>query len=174
MKTVRKATGNSSIQHATDFSAQRRMWRRLGFLVGHVGTRRTALRHVPLAELDDDAVPLLLAQPHQSLIDHNAREPGAQLRAATEVSDVAIRIEVGILQRVFGLGIVPENRPGDAEQPGVVPPHQRLEGPVIVARYARYQLGIVGAGGCGRGSLWHDWDCPSSIRCLDRQSRSPI
>jgi hypothetical protein len=60
---------------------------------------------------------------------------------------VAISVEVGILERIFCLGVVLENRPGDAEQLAVVTAHQNFESSLIVARNTRNELGVVDCGG---------------------------
>ena len=91
--TVRKATGSSSIRRSRmrrTSRAQGRVSRRLG--LSSSATSGTSGR-VPsglAAERDDDAVALLAPQPHQRLIDDDAREPGGELRLAAEVADAPI------------------------------------------------------------------------------------
>ena len=91
--TVRKATGSSSIRR----SRMRRTSARSAAVVGDsdfssatsitAGSR--SVRAIA-AERDDDTVALLPPQPHQRLVDHDAGEPGGELRFAAEVVDAAI------------------------------------------------------------------------------------
>ena len=62
---------------------------------------------------------------------------------AAKLADVAVGIEIGVLQRVLRLGVVPEDRARDAEQPAVVAAHQRLERCMVAG----------GDAGCER--IWH-------------------
>ena len=122
-KTVRNATGSSSIRRSS-------MRRTSARIVASTATRPCRQPRRPpavrapvacsVAERHDDAVALLAAQPHQRLVDDDARQPGGKLRLAAEVADVPVGVEIGVLQRVLGLGVVPENRARDPEQPAVV------------------------------------------------------
>ena len=78
----------------------------------------------------------------------------AEVGVAAKVADVAKRVEVAVLQRVFRFRVVLQDRARDPEQLAVVPAHQRLERAVIAARDATHELGIVARRGCGRSRLW--------------------
>src|SRR6185295_1815678 len=74
------------------------------------------------------------------------RQPGATAKFA----DVAIGFQVGVLERVFGLGIVLENRAGDAKELAVVLPHHGFESGLIVASDTRRKLAVVDYRGAPR------------------------
>src|SRR5216110_3201481 len=96
-----------------------------------------------VGERHQHAIALLPAYAHQRLVDNDPREPGTELRAAAKLADVAIGIQVCVLKRVLGLGIVPENGPRHPEESAVVAAHQRLERGRILLRDATRQLEIV-------------------------------
>ena len=169
-KTVLKATGNASIRR----SRMRRTSARNAALVGDSdfssATSSTAgSRSVGVAaERDDHAVALLAPQPHQRLIDHDAGEPGGELRFATEVADPAIRFEVRILHRVLRLGVILEDRSCDTEQLAVVPAHEGLEGCLLPTHDATHEVGIgagIGSRNSRRGQAGHGWMTSYWMHC---------
>ena len=55
-----------------------------------------------------------------------------------------VGVQVGLLQRIFGLGVVAQDGAGHAEQLRVVAAHQALESRVIASSDAPGELGVVG------------------------------
>src|SRR6266851_5741256 len=141
---------DSALERTTDFGAQRGAGWRFASFIGHVGLRLVCFGRASIPKWHHNAFPLVLAQAHECLIDDDAGKPCRKPCAATEVADVAIGVEIGILERFFCFGVVLENRPGDTEQLAVVTPHQNFESSLIVARNTPNELGVVDFGGRSR------------------------
>ncbi len=87
----------------------------------------------------------------------------AELRVAAEVADPAVRVEVGVLQRIFSLGVILEDRARHAKQPGVVPAHQRFERRLIAAPDAHDEVSIADGAAGRHGGDWVGGPCESVI-----------
>ena len=55
------------------------------------------------------------------LVDDGSREPRPELCSALELTNMAISVRVGVLERVFGVRILPQDRPRDTEEPAEEP-----------------------------------------------------
>jgi hypothetical protein len=91
--------------------------------IGHVGLRWVCFGSASILKWHHNPVAPVLAQADERLIDDDACKPRRKPCLAAEFADVAKGVEVGFLERVFRLGVVLENRPGDTEQLAVVAPH---------------------------------------------------
>ena len=159
-KTVRNATGNSSIRRsrcaapprATPHSSAIRTSRRRG--------RATAGRRAVRSprEWHDHTVALLPPQPSERLVDHDSRQPRGQLRAAAEAVDIPISVQIGILQGILSLGIVSENRTRDLGRAGrcaCASGFRRPRRPPGPVRDEDGEIGVVYGSFCG-----HQDPCP--------------
>src|SRR6185312_9764611 len=80
------------------------------------GARNSAL--ADCVPIDGWAAP---AQPRQRLVDDDARQPGADARLAAKSAQLRECLEIGVLKRVLGLGIVAQNAARDAIEAAIVP-----------------------------------------------------
>ena len=119
-----------ALEDAAQLGAQRRRGRGLGLVVAHL-VLRAVVRGLGL-EGRDDAVTLAAPELHQRPVHDNPGQPGGDLRVAAEVVHVAVGVQIRVLQRVLGVGVVVEDGPSDAKQPSIVLAHQRLERLVVV------------------------------------------
>jgi hypothetical protein len=88
-------------------------------------------------------VTFFLAKFHQGPVDDDPREPGGKLGVTSECLDVEVRLQVGLLQRIFSLGIVLQNGAGYSEQAAVISPHHDLERRVIGGTYSAREGSVV-------------------------------
>src|SRR4051812_18851969 len=79
--------------------------------------------------------------------------------------EVAVSVQVSLLQRVLGLRIVAQRSASDAEQPAIVTAHQLLESHLIAGRRAPNQIGVGFACQCGCGCAHDPLAVPSSFDC---------
>ena len=116
----------------------------------------------------DHVVPL--AQPATGLVQHDGGEPGQQAGLATEGIQLAVRAQVGLLQRVLGLGILAQHAAGDAEQSLVAALHDVAERALLTTTHQGHQRGIVQRGvvnGNGMKGSGHDFSFLHRLGCDD-------
>ena len=92
-----------------------------------------------------------LPDPRQRLVDGDARQPGGEPGTRLELIQVEEGVDVGLLPDVLGFVVTADDGPGDAEQPLVVPPHQRFELRRVTGAHGLYEL-FVGHAGPRRGN----------------------
>lgn len=92
---------DSALERATDLGAQRGGRGRFATFIGHVGLRWVWFGSASILKGHHNAVALVLAQARERLIDDDACKPRRQPRRAAKFVDVAIGIEVGVLERVL-------------------------------------------------------------------------
>ena len=109
MNTVRNASGRRSIDASSKCRSSARMRHALGLSVGVVVHR--LLPRVVADRLDRAGVQrnhlraAVAPQARQRFVDHDASQPGRQLGLATKAVDRAPGAQVGLLQRILGLGV---------------------------------------------------------------------
>ena len=106
-----------------------------------------------------DAVALLFSQPHESVVGDNANEPGPELCVGAEFCEMAIGVEVAVLNGVLSSRVVPKNRAGHSKEPRVMPPHQRLERTRVALKDPLDEFHIVANGRCCGVTGWHQCSC---------------
>lgn len=72
-------------------------------------------------------VPTAPPKPTEGLVDDDPHQPSRELRCIAKAADRAIRLQVSLLQGVFGLGVVFQDAPRRATQDAIVLPHQQRE-----------------------------------------------
>src|SRR5690606_32672801 len=89
------------------------------------GRVRVGRRQLPVLDLVGDflaRLPLLLAVAVDEGVGENPVEPGAQVRARTELVEVSGRLGAGLLSQVFGLRRIPRHPQGWRVELGSVRP----------------------------------------------------
>ena len=122
--TSRMPSGRRSIADSINAPSSRVMARRSGS--GRPSTCRGELDRGRVLGIHG-RVSAAPSSSRQRLVHRDSREPRGELRAAVELTQVAVRVDVGLLHDVLGLAFVPEDGPSGAVEPLVVAPHQHLE-----------------------------------------------
>src|SRR5262249_180455 len=90
-------------------------------------------------QLDRRSLP---PQSPQRFIQRDPREPGGQARIAAEIAKIGEGTEIGLLNNILRLAVVPGDGPGDAVETPVVPLHDDAKGAGIALASQLHKLGI--------------------------------
>ena len=93
-----------------------------------------------------DARPLA-AQPAQSLVDGDPRQPGREAEVATETFEMRERPDIGFLDHVLGFAVVAQDAAREPVEPAIVRLHDRADRGLVAVAGALDQFGFRAAGG---------------------------
>ena len=83
------------------------------------------------------------AQPAETFVQHEARQPRRQRAVAAESAHCTESRDVGVLQRILRLGFIAQRRARKPVQPSIVAPHHRFEGAAVAALHALDERALV-------------------------------